>query len=341
MKNKGYRRFQPILALSSEDLHGIARAQVVDAVETAFKELALHNVIVPEKLFVKVPSGVRYALMSAYVGGSLDAFGAKILGTNLENPAKRNLPGNVAAMTLSDPRTGELIALMEGSAITAMRTAACCAVATKYMARPDSEVLGVFGAGLVGEELLRAICQVRKIKKIKLFDLPELYDKCASMCNGLCSTLGVEAIASRHPREVVEGSNIICTATTSKEPVFKASWLAEGTHINSVGIAGGTAREIEDNVIEVVRKPIVVDIKEHMLKEGLAADVLVPISKGLLSENDIIDLADVVVGKKMARGRDNEITLFKSGGSAIGDVAVAKAAYDLAGKRGIGTTIQL
>lgn len=337
-----YREFQPVLVLSGDEVRSVSRRGIVDAVEEAFKQLALGNVALPERNVFKVPgSGSNYVIMTAYVGGEVNSLGTKLLISNLRNPSKFNLPANLATVILNDVETGELIALMEGASITAMRTAAVCAVATKYVARKDAETVGLFGAGLVGRELMLAIPTVRDIEKIRVFDLPELYDKTKLVCEEIGKELGLDAIAVKSPKEAIEDSDIVCTATTSPEPVFKGQWVEQGTHINSIGIAGGTAREIDDVTVKRARKPIVVDLKEHMIKEGLARDILIPLSENLLSKGDIIDLSDVVVGEKTGRLADDEITFFKSGGVAIQDVAAAKRVYDLAKKEKIGTTLQL
>lgn len=341
-----YRKPQPTLMLSGKDVRtALTMRAAIDSVEEAFKHFALNNVVLPERVILTAKH-TEYLIMPSYIGGCMDTLGIKILTSNMDNPRKHSLPWTLAVVQLNDPNTGEVIAIIEGTVLTAIRTAALSGVATRYLARKDAETVGMFGAGYISRDHLRAMCEVRKIKKAKVIDIlaPE---KCRLLCREMGKELGIHVIPVDDPKEAVKGADIICTITTSLKPVFKGKWLEEGVHINSVGAVGpkkGTtdiekAHEIDNVTIKRVRKPIVVDLKRHILKEA-PPDIAIPISKGLISEHDLIGISDLIIERKYVRLTDKDITLFKTQGVAIQDIAVAKKTYDSAKSVGVGKYFQ-
>jgi alanine dehydrogenase len=330
-----------VLVLTKTDLQEILPIrEVIDAVEEGFREFALGNVRMPSRPLVDLPNrrGLL-TVMPAYIGGGMDALGVKIVTLYPDNPSKFELPSVLGTVLLNDSKSGDLLAIMEGTYITAMRTAACSAVATKYLARKDAKTVGIFGCGVQGRTHLMAMCKVREIERAKAYDMfPEYRDR---YCKDMSKELDVDVIPCDKPKDVVKGSDIIVTVTTSKNPVFKGEWLEDGVHINAVGAHAPDAREVDDLAVKRARR-IVVDWREAVLKEGGGAgEIVIPITKNLVSEKDIVELGDLIIGKKPGRSNVNEITLFKTVGLAIEDVSTAIKAYELAKDRGVGKTLTL
>jgi alanine dehydrogenase len=318
----------------------VSMGEVVDVVEEGFKELALGHTMQPprNKMTLDKPHA-NFTVSSSFVGGSMDTFATKIVGVNYENPAKRNIPSLLGVVVVNDPYSGEVLGIIDAATLTSVRTAACAAVAARHMARKDAEIVSVFGAGGVGRELIRALNAIRDVKKIRVIDAPAP-DKCKLVCKEASEELGIEVVPVNSPKEAVVDADIIGTVTTSVEPLFKGEWLKEGAHISSIGMLRGRAREIDDATIKRAKKPIVADSKEHVIAEG-ARDIVEPLRGGLISENDIADLGDVVLGRVPVRTGDKDITLFKTTGLSIEDAVTANKIYNLAKTKNIGTVVTL
>ena len=220
--------------------------------------------------------------------------------------------------------------------ITAMRTGAASGVATKYLARKDSTTLGIFGAGTQAKTQAIAICAVRNIKTIKVYDIEKARSK--SYCREMSKVLNIKVLSCRNAKEVVNGCDILCTATTSKTPVFKGEWLNPGIHINGIGSFTPTTRELDEVVI--MRSKLIVDSKEAALRE--AGDIILPITNGLITSSHIYaEIGEIVAGLKRGRINEMEITIFKSVGLALQDVATALLAYKKAGDLSLGQSLNI
>jgi len=310
-------------------------ADTMKVVEEAFRQYELGTVEVPLRMFVKVAAhNGMHGVMQAYVGGEMDALAIKTGSIYRDNPEKYGLPPLILYVTLYDSVNGSLLCLMGGSHLTAMRTAGVCGVASKYLAREDSEVLGLFGAGVEAQTQVLAIHQARPLKKIKVFD--PVPGKAATFAQEIAAETGIEVSAVSDPKEAVVGCDIVSTTTSSKTPVFQGAWLEDGTHVNAIGSHSPDVRELDGDT--VARTKIVVDSREAVLAE--AGDFIVPIKEGRISKDHIYaELGELIVGKKEGRISANEITLFKSVGLALQDAAAAAVTYQLAKKKGIGTEV--
>jgi len=326
-----------VLVLSREDLRRIlTMKETIEAVEEAFKLFHEGRAKMPLRPAIRVEEHNGLILyMPAYIGG-MEALAVKVVSVYPENPKKYGLPTILGTILLNDPKSGKLLSIMDGGLITAMRTGAVSGVASKYLAREDSEVAGIFGAGVQARTQLMAIYEVRPIKKAFVYDVyPEAAKKYAEE---MSRQLGIDVTPVDEPIKAVKGCNIICTATTSKTPVFNGEWVEEGTHINGIGSHVPEARELDSTVIK--RAKIVVDSYEACLKE--AGDIIIPLKEGVISKDHIYaDLGEVVSGSKPGRISNDEITLFKSVGLAIQDASTALRAYKMAVKSGIGKEITL
>jgi ornithine cyclodeaminase/alanine dehydrogenase-like protein (mu-crystallin family) len=262
-------------------------------------------------------------------------FGTKIVSVFPRNVEKK-LSTLQAAYLLNDPTTGELLALMDGILLTAMRTGATSALATKYLSRKNSETLGIIGAGAQAPFQAEAISKVRPIHRMLVYDKER---KIAETFSGAVSnSLRIPVHVMASPRDVVVESDILVTVTTSTTPVFDGRHLKGGTHINAVGAYTPEMRELDDFTIG--KSKIVVDTYEGCMAE--AGDLLIPIRNGKLSkENIYADLGEIVLGQKPARTADDEITLFESVGFALEDLVVASLAYGRASEKGVGLKFTL
>jgi alanine dehydrogenase len=326
-----------VLFLSKNDVESVlTMREAIESVERAFQEYGSGTVSMPLRPTIKVPKQNGTVLfMPAYLE-EMNALGVKVVSVYLDNPTKQGLPVILGVVLLSDPKSGELLAVMDGAFLTAVRTGAASGVATKYCARKDAAEVGIIGTGVQGKRQVEAVCEVRPIKKVKAYDL--LQDRCKLFCSEAAKALGVQVVQVGSAKEAVSGSDIVLTASTSKTPVVEGGWLLAGAHVNAIGSHTPDARELD--VATVKRAKLIVDSKEAALKE--AGDLIIPISQGLLSQDHIYaELGEIVTGKKPGRENESEITVFKSQGLAIQDISTARKVYDLATKKGVGKTLQL
>lgn len=327
-----------ITVLARDDVEAVlTMADTIDAVEEAFRQYALGTVQVPLRIGVNIPSyNGFHGVMQAYVGGGIDALAVKTGSIYRHNPQEHGMPAIVLYIMVFNPVNGALLSLMDGDHITAMRTGAVCGVATKYLARHDAEVLGLFGAGVQGRTQVRAIHEVRSLKLVKVFD--PVPGKAAEFSHEMSANLGIQVSAVEEPRAAVAGCDIVSTATNSKTPVFQGKWLEEGTHVNAIGSHSPDVQELDTDT--VARAKVVVDDRKAALAE--AGDLIIPIGDGLLSDDHIYaELRDLISVAKDGRSSEREITLFKSVGLALQDAATAAKVYQLASELGIGAQVEL
>jgi alanine dehydrogenase len=328
-----------VLVITRKDLERVlTMKENIAILEEAFKEHSTGNVKMPVRPTITIEDvGGTMAYMPAYVGGKINALGVKVVSIFRDNPTKYNLPLILGTVLLNDTKTGAPLAIIDGGYLTAMRTGATSGVATKHMARKDAKTVGVFGAGVQAETQVLAVAEVREIANVKVFDVikPNAEKYCAKMQKALKAKVTVANSA----KEAVEGSDIIVTATTSKQPVFQGEWLSSGTHINGIGSHFGAGiKEVDGTAVKRAR--VVVDSREACLKE--AGDIIDPIKDGLISENHIYaELGEVVAGKKKGRLNDDEITFFKSVGLALEDVSTALRVFELAKQHNLGTSVTI
>ena len=325
------------LILNREEVASLLTMKdAIEAVEESFRDLAQGNADMPLRPTIRVsqPPGV-VNVMPAYLG-RMGALGVKLVSSYPENPGKFNLPTVQATILYSDHRTGELLAVMDGGYITAVRTGAASGVATQYLARRDCRIAGVLGSGIQAQTQLEAMCAVRTIKVAKVFSPTPAHR--ASFAERMAAKLGIEVIPVSDAAQAVKGCDIVVAASAAKTPILMGDWLSPGTHINGIGSHTPDARELDEKTIR--KSKIVVDSMEAALRE--AGDLLMPMADGVIGKNHIYgELGELVLGKKTGREHNDEITLFKSQGLAIEDVSTAKAVYEKAKAQGKGTDLRL
>ncbi len=307
-----------------EDL--ISMKEALEAVENAFKLEAEGKTTMPPKLYLDLPEYKGdFRAMPAYIDGSV---GFKWVSVYPDN-WRYSLPCVMAIIVLCDPATGCPLAIMDGTYITSMRTGAAGGVAVKYLARRDSSVIGIIGAGTQARTQLLAISEVLpRIEEVKAFDL----------CRDASQRYGEEMRAKLNinirPVETVEeatNADIIVTTTPSTKPVVKKQHVRPGTHINAIGADAKGKQELEVDVLRDA-KVIVDDIRQASHSGEISALV----SQGLIKVEEIYGtLGEVVANLKKGRKSHKEITIFDSTGLAIQDIVCAKLVYDKAAKRGL------
>ena len=268
-----------------------------------------------------------FGIMPASLGD--DAVGTKLVtvfGSNRE----KGLPSHLATILLIDPETGALLALMDGRYITEARTAAVSAVSADLLARPDAGTLAIVGSGVQARSHLEALACVRSLSDVRVWS-PTLEHRAAFVRDA--QHLRIQVSAAGSVEEAVNEADLIVVATSSTTPVLQSDWVSAGAHICAVGACRPTHRELEAAL--VARSRLFVDSTVGAFAE--AGDILLAIQEGAIATGHVAgELGQLVAGELPGRLHEGQVTLFKSLGMAVEDVAAAKLAFDRAATRGVG-----
>lgn len=321
-----------ILLLSEADVaRVVSMADGVRVVEDALRQHAVGGGVAMPRISADVPgNGGAFRIMPAIMP-EIEVFGLK----TLTGYPGRRLPGETYfVVMLFSCDSGALRAIVSGNRLTGVRTGAATGVAAKYLSRPNSQTLGVIGAGVQARHQVAALLEVRSLKEIRIFDIETA--KADAFAREIETDFHVRARATRAVREAVSECDLVVTATAAKTPVLDGHWLDEGTHVSGMGSNTPNKRELDGTAF--ARSTIVVDFKEQALQE--AGDLRDALRTGAISGQAVdVELGDVIAGQKPGRQSEREITLFKSVGMAIEDVATATFAYQRALVEGLGTRI--
>jgi ornithine cyclodeaminase/alanine dehydrogenase len=306
----------------------------MDVVEAAFAELSDGTAVLPLRTAITPPDGLAL-YMPAYLK-KMGALACKVVTVYKNNPSKHNLPTTIGKVLLQDPETGDVMCIMDGGYLTAVRTGAASGVATKYLARKDDgQTAGIFGAGVQAKMQLWAVAEARNLKKAIVYDLSD--EAVEQFIKEMSEKLNIEVIKANSPNDILQ-ADIICAATSSSTPIFNGKLVKAGTHINGIGSHTPNARELDTEIVK--RSKFVGDSLEACFKE--AGDIIIPVSEGAISESHFYaELGELITGKKSGRTNSEEITIFKSNGLAIQDVATAKLVYEKALAAGIGLNVEI
>lgn len=310
-----------IKLLSRDDVQrSVNMSQAIESVKQAFISLSRGEAVIPLRSQVPVRDQEGTTLlMSAYLPS--DKFlGSKIISVFPRN-IESNLPTIHALIILCDAQTGEPGAVMDGTYLTALRTGAASGVATDLLSRKEARTAAIIGAGIQGETQLEAVCCARDIRSAWIYDIKSaISENFAEKIRNRGRPFPSEIIVAHSPGEAVSNADIICCATTSKVPVFQDKDLRPGSHINGVGSYTPFMQEIPERT--VLRSKVVVDSLPAALEE--AGDLIIPLKKKLISKSHIYgEIGQLASGQIPNRESNEEITLFKSVGVAVQDVAVA------------------
>jgi len=326
-----------ILFLTDEDVRSLlTMREALDAVEEAFKERELGRAQMPPKLYVffrKYSGDLR--VMPAYLE-RIGVAGVKVVNVHPKNPTKYGLPTVMATIVLIDPKSGAPICVMDGTRITAMRTGGAGGVAAKYLARRDSKVIGIIGAGTQGRTQLMALKEVlSRIDEVRVFD--KVREHGERYADEMRSSIGLNTRPVYEAREAVCEADIVVTTTPSAEPIVMDDWVGDGMHINSIGADAPGKEELDPAILK--RAKIVVDDFEQAMHSG---EINVPLARGLIGREEIhAEIGEVVTGKKTGRVSDDEVTVFVSTGLAVQDISTAWKVYKKAERAGLGKKIKM
>ena len=325
--------------LSEADIRqAVTMAEAIEAVREAYVQLSAGQAVVPLRTPVPVDKREGVTLfMPAYLPGS-DALGAKIVSVFPKNVG-HGLPTIHAVVVVVDPETGRPTAMMDGTYLTALRTGAASGVATDLLARSDARVAAIFGAGAQARTQLEAVCTVRRIDTVWVFDpIPGAAAAYVAEMRMRSQPIPRGLRVAKAPAEAVRQADVICTATTARAPVFDDADLKPGAHINGIGSYTPQMQEVP--AATVARAKVVVDSRTASLAE--AGDLLIPLNDGTISLEQIHgEIGEVAAGQIPGRQSDGEITFFKSVGVAVQDVAVASLILRRAAEQGLGTEVDL
>lgn len=294
------------------------------AVEQAFIGLGTGTAVNIPRSRVRLPDHTLH-VMSAGIP-ALNLTGLKAYTTTRH--------GAKFVVLLFQADTGEPLAAIEADYLGQMRTGAASGVATKYMAREDSESVGVIGTGWQARSQLAAVCGVREVTSVKAFGRDRTRRE--TYCREMSEALGVQVQPVDSARACTEEVDVVITITSAAQPVLEGAWLAPGTHVNAAGSNALVRSEID---METVRRARVVAVDSREQARMECGDLLEPVEKGILHWDRVHELADVVAGHVPGRAEPGDITLFESQGLAVEDVAVASVIYERAKADGVGQQV--
>jgi alanine dehydrogenase len=314
-----------LILTKSDVLKLINMKMVIKEVEKAFNEMATGQARMPAKSYVPLEKGDFRAMPAALA----DASGVKWVNVHPHN-REHNLPTVMATIIANDPETGYPLAIMEASEITAYRTGATSAIASRCLANPHASSIGLVGTGRQAQAQLEAHLELYEFSKINVFDIDEQRAK-------IFASYYPELEVSISTIEETCNSHIICTTTPTKTPLLKYEWINKGTHINAVGADAPGKQELESEIIKNAK--VIVDDIEQVTKSG---EINVPIQKGEFLKSEIFGtLCDCITNRINCRWNHDEITVFDSTGIAIEDIAVARAVYNAAKQAPAGTYLEV
>jgi ornithine cyclodeaminase/alanine dehydrogenase-like protein (mu-crystallin family) len=319
-----------ILVLNQSEVERLLDMEgCIEAMTGILEALARGELFQPLRSIVFPPgesSGI--GLMPAHRAGSAAAYSLKTICLFPDNPT-RGLDAHQGTVTLFSGETGQVRALMNASAITAIRTAAVSAVATRLLAREDASELAIIGSGVQGRSHIEAMRAVKPWERIRVAS------RTLAHAQALAEKTGAEAVES--VEEAVRGADVVVTATSSREPVLRHEWLKPGAHVNAVGSSIPTARELD--TATMAAGSLFVDRRESTVNE--AGDYLVPFKEGAIGPDHIrAEIGEILIGKHPGRTAADELTVFKSLGLAVEDLAAAEYVVRRAQETGTGTTVE-
>ena len=325
----------PVL-LSEQDVRIVlSMRDLIDAMESALARFSSREVTQPLRSVIEV--GLQRAfvgVMPAFIADP-PALGTKVVSVFGSNAAV-GLPTHLATIVLLDPMTGELLAIMDGRFITEARTAAVSAVSTKHLARGDASRLAIIGSGIQARSHLEAIGMVRTLRDVRVWSPTP--DHRSAFVREMRPRVDASIVAAASARDAVDGADLVVLATASREPVVHSEWIAEGAHICAVGACRPDQREMDTELVR--RGRVFVDSREGALAE--AGDLVIPLKAGAFADTHLRgELGEVALGTVAGRTSSDDVTIFKSLGMAVEDVAAAHLAYIKAAERGLGRGIVL
>ncbi len=309
-------------------------SECIDVMAEAMEATARRETLQPLRWIMALPGddGAAMGTMPGYLG-NLGRFGIKVVSVFPENFGTR-YQSHQGAVLLFEREHGSLIAIMHAGEITAIRTAAASGLATRILSREDSSVLALLGYGEQAATHLRAMQEVRDVRRVKVWGRSRQRAERFAKAEGRRHAVDIEVSPS--VREAVRGADLICTVTAAPDPILKGAWLPEGCHLNVVGSSVARFREVDTEA--VARSRLYVDLKSMTLAEG--GEYLRAVDEGAIDESHILgEIGQVLIGAKPGRRSASEITMYKSLGIPAEDLASAQHLYARARRTGLGTWV--
>jgi ornithine cyclodeaminase len=310
--------------------------ECIEVMAKALATLAKGEAIVPLRPVLWLPERVgALGMMPGYVGGEMQAMGVKVVSVFPGNHGTE-YDSHQGAVLLFETKNGRLLSMMDASQITAIRTAATSGVATRLLARDDASELAILGSGVQAKSHLAAMLAVRDIQQVRVWSRNR--DHAQQFAESQAAKYGVAIEVAEEVETAVSGADIICTTTAAPEPILQGDWLEPGVHINAVGSSVAFTRELDTGA--VVKSRLYIDRRESTVNE--AGDYLFPQKEGAIDESHIVgEIGEILLGTVAGRQNNEEITLFKSLGLAVEDIASAYHIYKKATVTGKGTWVEL
>ncbi len=327
----------PIRVLTAADVHAaLPMPRAISAMREAFAQLADGRANIPARIALPVPHVHGMLLVMPGRSDLPHRLGGKLVSVFPENTEK-GLPLIHACMMLLDPQTGAPKALLEGTTLTAIRTGAASGLATDLLARPEASVVAIIGAGVQARTQLEAVCSVRDITQARVFSRTEQSARAFATEMSGRGPIPSDLRVARSVRGATAGADIICVATTSSVPVLLREEVPEGCHVNAVGSFTPEMQELDPGLFAAAR--VVVDQRTATMEE--AGEVIAAVQSGQVREEELVELGAIVNGTSPGRTDSGEVTVFKSVGVAIQDLAAADHALRSATREGLGTLVDL
>lgn len=330
-----------MIVLTKEDMQKIfTMEEAIQASKEALRLFSEGKSTVPLRTNIDIPEYNGQSLyMPAYVAGESQALGMKIISTYPEN-IQKDLPTTPATMVMVNAETGIVEALLNGTYLTQLRTGAVQGAATDLLARKDASIGALIGTGGQAATQLEAMLTVRYLEEVRIMDIDkERAQEFVDEMSERFAYFATKLIAVDTPEEAVTDADIITTVTTSPQATFPYEVIKAGAHVNGVGAYTPEMHEIPGKLLARADK-IVFDTMEGVLAE--AGDIITPLKEELIQESDIDgDLGELILGEITGREHSNEITVFKTVGTAVLDVVTAAKILEKAKEAGIGQTIEL
>lgn len=324
------------LVLSQADIrHLLPMEKCIDLMAEALKTLSRGDAVNPLRNGIRLPNDLGILGMMPGFMAEPQVLGLKVVAVFPGNHGTQ-YDSHQGVVVLFDTTHGMPVAILDASEITAIRTAAATGVATRLLAREDASDLAIVGSGVQARTHLEAMCVVRKIARVRVYSRDA--QRREQFAREQAGRLGVEITATDSAQAAVEGADIVCTTTSSREPVVHGAWIATGCHINAVGSSVRSARELDTEA--VVRSRLFVDRTESTINES--GDFIIAKKEGAIDDDHIVgEIGDILLGTLDGRRTADEITLFDSLGLAVEDLAASYYVYHRALDEGSGTPVEL
>jgi ornithine cyclodeaminase/alanine dehydrogenase len=324
-----------IIILSQQEVRScLPMSDAIKAVTDAYKAFAMGQVEMPPVVHLDVAKYRGEVDIKAGAAENFELIGMKIASGYYDNP-KLGLPPGFAVIILLDLKTSLPLAIMDGSYITAVRTGAAGAVAASVLARKDVRRVGVIGSGTQGRMQVLALNELYPLEQVKVFNINKTNSE--TYADEMSKRLNIEVQAVDTAKKAVSDVNVVVTAVPSKKAMVMDEWIEDGVHINAFGADGPGKQELDPKIMK--RAKIVVDSLKQCRVIG---EIQHALAQGLIQETDIhAEIGEILLGNKVGRETEDEITLFDSTGLAVQDIAAANVVYQLAQQKGMGQRVKL